>query len=106
MSVQSNIPFEVTDRGFKHYKPIATHYGHVVRVYESSKAFSPCLWLSVDGSEAITDPKEQVKAHMTLAQAERLRDTLDAAISQHYQQGDGFRDVGKRVGDEFEFSDS
>ncbi len=28
--------YETTDRGFKHYEPIRTDYGHVLVVYESS----------------------------------------------------------------------
>lgn len=68
--------YEVTDRGFKHYEPIAGDRGETIRVYESSAAREPCIWLEV----------EDGPAHLTLEQAERVRDTLDAAIRNHYQR--------------------
>jgi hypothetical protein len=78
--------YKTSERGFKHYEPISTGYGHVIRVYESSTAFDPSLWVAIDGSDAMTDQKAEVCAHLTIEQAERLRDTIDTAIAQHYQQ--------------------
>jgi hypothetical protein len=73
------VPFERTDRGFKHYPPIRTTYGHDVKVYESSAAESPHVWLAVVGAT------ESCEAHMSVEQAERVRDAIDAAIRNHYQ---------------------
>jgi len=83
--------FTTTDRGFRWYDDIHTDYGHVVRVYESSAAREPCLWLLVKLTEegratAQTNIEpEAAMAHLTIEQAERVRDTLDAAIKNHYQ---------------------
>ncbi len=88
----------VTDRGFKHFHPIPTTYGHVVRVYESSAANRPHVWLNIEGDvhldsrprPAVGIPhgvaKGSAAAHMTLEQAEALRSALGAAIATHYQR--------------------
>lgn len=81
--------FKTTDRGFKYYEPIETDYGHEIRVYESSAARRPCIWLSVK----LTEEKSrgsgiapcEANAHMTIEQAEMVRDVIDAAIKNHYQ---------------------
>ena len=80
--------FEMTDRGFKHFTPIATDYGHVVRVYESSAAESPHLWLAIDATDSALrgDKGIQTAAHLSLEQAEALRDSLTVAIATHYQR--------------------
>lgn len=77
---------EYTDRGFAHYTPIATQYGHVVRVYESSSAWQPSLWLKIELKEKVggIDP-EEATAHLSLDQARELRDQLDHLITNHYQ---------------------
>jgi hypothetical protein len=80
--------FGVTDRGLRHYDPIPTDYGHEVRIYESSSAEAPHLWLSVEltpeGGQHGLLPQEAT-AHLTLDQARAIRDALDAAIDGHYQ---------------------
>lgn len=76
---RSDAEFEVrwtkTDRGFKHYEPIPITRDNAVRVYESSAADGPHLWVTLD------DPF----GHLTLEQATYLRDTLTTAIARHYQ---------------------
>lgn len=74
-STENGISFETTDRGFKHYEPIASNRGDEVLVYESSAADDAYLWLAVGGCEA----------HLSVANVERLIDTLRAAIDNHYQ---------------------
>jgi len=67
-------PFERSDRGFLGYGgPIPTDYGHDVQVYESSAAKGPCVWLAV-GDSALTPGHN---AHLTLAQALKVRAALD-----------------------------
>jgi hypothetical protein len=78
--------FEVTGRGFRHYEPIKTDYGHVVRVYESSAAKGPCLWLAVELDQGL--PMEPGTAHLTLEQATAIRDALSAAIDGHWMTRD------------------
>jgi hypothetical protein len=78
--------FETTDRGFRHYAPIPTDYGHVVRVYESSAAKGPCLWLAVELDPGL--PVEPGIAHLTLEQAQAIRDTLSTAIDKHWMTRD------------------
>lgn len=69
-------PFEIADRGFKHYEPIVSNSGDEVRVYESSAADAPYLWLRVN----------EATAHLRLADVERLIASLKAGIANHYQQ--------------------
>jgi hypothetical protein len=76
----SEIPYEVTDRGFRHYEPIDTLYGHKVLVYESSSAAEPAIWLSVGPGQTAGGT-----AHMSLDQARQLIVALTAAIEGHYQ---------------------
>ena len=38
--------YEVTERGFIHWSPVPTTYGHEVSVYESSAAEQACMWLA------------------------------------------------------------
>lgn len=81
--------FKTTDRGFKHYEPIKTDYGHEIRVYESSAATRPCIWLSVELTEEESHGSGiapcEARAHMTIEQAEMVRNAIDAAIKDHYQ---------------------
>jgi hypothetical protein len=72
---ESGVRWTKTDRGFKHYGAIPVTRGNVVRVFESSAADGPHLWVTLD------DPH----GHLTLDQAVQLRDTLTAAITGHYQ---------------------
>lgn len=88
---------QASDSGFKHYEAIQADAADV-RVYESSDASSPHLWLSVTGEaflRALPRPvvatpfgvaDASVAAHMTLEQAAAVRDVLDAAIAGHYQR--------------------
>lgn len=71
----SQIRWTMTSRGFKHYEPVEITRGNAVRVFESSAADGPHLWLMTDHPDG----------HMTLEQATLLRDTLTTAIERHYQ---------------------
>lgn len=66
-------------RGFKHMPELHCDYGSEVRVYESSAAVSPFIWLDVKHRSG------SGTAHMTLDDAARLRDQLDYLIAHHYQ---------------------
>lgn len=87
----ADAPYETSDRGFRHYEPTPTSYGHEVRIYESSAAMEPHLWLSVEltpenarDAGSNIEPGRQA-AHMTLDQAEEVYNKLGAAIRDHYQ---------------------
>lgn len=79
--------YEVTERGFKRYKPVATDYGHEIFVYESSAASGPRVWLSIEPTERSTElgVSPQGPAHLTPEQARVLIATLQAALANHYQ---------------------
>jgi hypothetical protein len=65
------------DRGFHLYggRPIATDYGHIITVRESSAASGPHVWLGIDHNNAgIANP------HLDLAQAIALREALTQFI--------------------------
>lgn len=67
----------VTERGFTIYDAFADKYGNDIRVQESSLATDRCVW--VFASKA-GHPQEPASAHLTIPQAERVRDALDAFI--------------------------
>jgi len=70
---------EINARGFEQYGDIETHYGHTIRVYESSSAMGPCVWINTVRPEradgGVLRP-EETTAHLTLVQAIRLKDLL------------------------------
>lgn len=83
----------VSDRGFRSFDGIpATMYnylrgcevpvGETVRVFESSAADGPHLWVD------ITDGRTSIGAHLTLENAIVLRDQLTWLIEHHYQLTD------------------
>ena len=81
--------YELTDRGFRHYEEIQTSYGHEIRIYESSAASAPHLWLDVsltaEGAARSGIEVCSATAHCTFDQATQVRDTLDTAMKNHYQ---------------------
>lgn len=78
-----------SERGFKHLEPIETTRHETVRVYESSAAMEPHIWLRItvelapDGYSYV-DPGVG-HAHLTLDQAKQLQDQLAYLIEHHYQ---------------------
>lgn len=84
--------FETTDRGFKRLKPVpGLNYGHV-RVYESSNAMHPCIWMATKEPDDLNqvparpeDPHHEAHIQLTIENAATLRDQLDWIIRNHYQ---------------------
>jgi hypothetical protein len=71
---------KITDRGFKHMPEIpGTYDATSVRVYESSAAAGPHIWLAAQGRNA-TDG-----IHLTLESAAHLWEQLEYLINNHYQ---------------------
>ena len=87
------VRYTTSERGFRQYEPIQTSYGHEISVYESSAADAPHIWVKIELSERAAarvglDP-QAATAHLTLDQANALRDAIDAAIEGHYQTRNG-----------------
>lgn len=77
-----------TDRGFAQMPAVPSEYGGNVRVYESSAAMGPHIWLTAIAPANLNEPGgPTVKApiHLTLANAVVLRDQLTHLIDNHYQ---------------------
>lgn len=74
-----------SDRGFAQHQPIpgGTAYGGTVRVYESSSALAPRIWLAV---EALT---QSATIHLSLDAARALATDLIDLVEHHYQAKDG-----------------
>lgn len=68
-----------TDRGFEHMPPIPNRDGGEVRVYESSAADGPHLWLRVRGRTG------EGLAHLTAEDAWKVADQLRWLVEHHYQ---------------------
>lgn len=78
----------LSDRGFKHYDSVPSTYGGTVRVYESSAASGPHIWLNAVAPVDMNDPngrQEGSAIHLTLENATLLRDQLTHLIEHHYQ---------------------
>lgn len=76
--MQENCHVTVSDRGFKHMDAVEGDYPEPwsIRVYESSSANNPYIWIAMD---------EGTHGHLSLKQAEQLRDQLEFLINNHYQ---------------------
>jgi hypothetical protein len=86
----------------KHYDPIFGAYGGEIRVYESSAASHPHIWVAIEepvdlnAFAAWSGPRDEypgmmkeAHSHLRLEDAVRLRDQLTHLIDHHYQmEGD------------------
>lgn len=59
---------------------LAGTYGGSVRVYGSSAAAAPHVWVEAEGLDRMTGPHVSVPVHLTLADATVLRDRLTGLI--------------------------
>lgn len=85
-------------RGFHHSSPVQSTYGGEVRVYESSAAHSPHIWLAATVPADLNDPTGpsiEAHTHLSANDAEILRDQLTALLSVHYQLRDTPVPTGK-----------
>ena len=64
----------VTERGFTIYDEFADSYGGRIRVQESGAAMEPRCWIFIDGNPGVP--------HLNVEQAKRVRDALDAFITE------------------------
>jgi hypothetical protein len=96
----------VTSRGFTVYAEFTDSYGSRIRVQESSSAEGPRVWVFADHAEPPALPEKfarrlhgvdldelaaflEPSPHLDVEQARRLRDALDAFITEHGEDGDG-----------------
>ncbi len=83
-----------TDRGFIQFDAVPDTYGGQVRVYESSAAFVPHVWIDIKSPaklQEVAGPPDGMTAgtvHLTLDQATQVRDQLTWLIQNHYQVKD------------------
>lgn len=75
-----------TSRGFAIYDEFVDLYGHKVRVQKSSYAAEPAVWIFAEEGPCEVDP---ASPHLTVEQAKRVRDALDAFISEEEHKGNG-----------------
>lgn len=72
----------VTSRGFTHMEPIEGHHGSQVRVYESSLATEPSIWLAArEGPSNL----HEVAVSLTLDGVKELEQQLRWLRKNHYQ---------------------
>ena len=74
--------YEVTERGFIHWSPVPTTYGHEVSVYESSAAEEACMWLAL-GQGRMDDSDGERCAHLTYEQALQVHARIGAWLDRH-----------------------
>lgn len=81
-----------SERGFKHLRPIEMDYPKktTIRVYESSSV-EPAIWLATAqgpynliAGEPLATAEDETHAHLTLEEAELLRDQLTWIIDNHW----------------------
>ncbi len=82
---------EKSARGFRRGEPVPSEYGGHVRVFESSAAMWPSVWLAVECPVDLNDrngPVKEAVAHLRIEHAVALRDQLTELVEGHYQTGD------------------
>lgn len=79
---------ETTERGFKRFAAIPSEYGGEVRVYESSAASGPHVWLNAAAPVSLNEPdgpQVQAPIHLTAENARLLGQQLLHLADNHYQ---------------------
>ncbi len=87
MNDSKHLQAEQSDRGFSRLPEIPGAYGGHVRVYESSAARSPHIWLQVDipADDAGHSEREKATMHLTAENAIKLAEQLQYLVANHYQ---------------------
>lgn len=78
---------EISSRGLKYLPLIEGDRGGYARVYESSAALGPHVWLQVvvPGDEMAAIEAEKATLHLTVEDAQRLSEQLAFIAANHYQ---------------------
>ncbi len=77
-----------SDRGFDRLPPIPSTYAGDVRVYESSAADGPHIWLKATAPANLNEPEGrtvEAPLHLTAENAWRLAGQVMMLVSAHYQ---------------------
>jgi hypothetical protein len=73
-------------RGLSVYDIIDCKYGEKIKVYDSSSATAPHVWVMIDTAENKNDhdggTRIEATAHLTVDQATALRDALDTFLKE------------------------
>jgi hypothetical protein len=75
----------VTERGFTHMPSIPGEPGGDIRVYESSAAEEPHIWLCATAPLDLDDQPSRATVHLTVENALKLADQLHYLVEHHYQ---------------------
>lgn len=79
----------MSDRGFGRLPEIPSEYGGGIRVYESSSAEGPHLWLTATAPADLNDrkgPTVEAPLHMTLDNAVKFAEQILHLAANHYQR--------------------
>lgn len=73
----------ITNRGFRYVEPVKATPGYdgLVRVYESSAASRPCVWISADPSDMVVG----TTVHLTVEDALMFAEDIIRVCRNHYQ---------------------
>ena len=85
---KEHLTIKTSDRGFDSLPSIPSEYGGEVRVYESSSAESPKIWLMAEAPVNLNEPngtKLEAPIHLTVENAYRLAEQLMFLVKNHYQ---------------------
>ena len=86
--MSEHLTVSTSDRGFDAMPPLEGEYGGHVRVYESSAAMGPHIWLNAVAPVDLNRPEgPTVKAvlHLTAENAWKLAEQIRVLVGDHYQ---------------------
>lgn len=83
--MNDHLTVTTSDRGFDRLPPIPSAYGGEVRVYESSAAMGPHIWLAAADPANPNGNRELFTVHLTAENAWKLADQLRHLVEHHYQ---------------------
>lgn len=85
--MKEHLEYTTTERGFDHMPELPGIYGGTVKVYESSSAMQPCVWLSATVPANRDKPDGasfETTVHLSAEDAWKLADQLRALVRNHY----------------------
>lgn len=88
MKNKKHLIVKTSDRGFDCLPEIPSEYGGQVRVYESSTATQPCIWLMAEAPVNLNEPTGamlEAPIHLTVKNAKKLAQQLMFLVENHYQ---------------------
>jgi hypothetical protein len=83
--MSDHLTVSTTERGFDHLPPIQSSYGGDVRVYESSAAGGPHIWLRATDLNLPDGLTVEATLHLTAENAQHLAEQIMFLVKNHYQ---------------------